>query len=95
VGVSSELTSDLGRKTELEMYLHLDSLQEYWITSPSGPIVTQYVRKGDEWIVCSQKGRDAVLHCEPLDLEISLEAIYVLVEPGEDAHASVSSASET
>ena len=67
------------------MYLHLDSLQVYWIASPSEPIVTPYVRKGDEWIVCSQKGRDATLHCEPLDLEISLEAIYALVGPGEDA----------
>ena len=93
--VSSELISDLGRKTELEMYLHLDSLQEYWIASASEPIVTQYVRQGDEWIVRPQKGRDAVLHCETLDLEISLEAIYVLVEPGEDARDPESSASET
>jgi hypothetical protein len=43
------------------------------------------VRRGDEWIVRSRKNRDATLHSEDLDLEVSLEAIYALVGPGEDA----------
>lgn len=80
VEVTSESTSDRDHQAKLEAYLNLDSLQEYWIASPSRPIITQYVRRGDEWIVRSQKGRGAALRCEALDLELSLEAIYALVD---------------
>ena len=80
VEVTSETTADRDHQTKLEAYLNLESLQEYWIASQSESIVTQYVRRGDAWIVRSLKGRDAMLRCETLDLEISLEAIYALVE---------------
>jgi Uma2 family endonuclease len=80
VEVTSESTSDRDHQAKLEAYLNLDSLQEYWIASPTQPIVTQYVRQEDEWIVHSRKGRDAALRCEALDLELSLEAIYALVD---------------
>jgi Uma2 family endonuclease len=85
VEVTSESTSDRDHQAKLDAYLNLDSLQEYWIASPSTPIITQYVRRGDEWIVRSRKGRDATLPCEALDLKISLDAIYALVETEEDA----------
>ncbi len=80
VEVTSESTSDRDHQAKLEAYLNLDSLQEYWIASPAQPIITQYVRQGDEWIVRSLKGRDAALRCEALNLELSLEAIYALVD---------------
>jgi len=95
VEVTSESTSDRDHQDKLEAYLNLDSLQEYWIASPSEPIVTQYVRRGDEWIVRSLKGHDATLRCEALDLEISLEAIYALVETEKQDAESESSANET
>jgi Uma2 family endonuclease len=95
VEVSSESTADRDHQAKLEAYLNLDSLQEYWIASQSEPIVTQYVRQGNEWIVRPIKGRDATLHSEALTLEISLEAIYALVGPGEDAPESESSANDT
>jgi hypothetical protein len=53
------------------------------------------VRKGDEWIVRSLKGRDAALQGEALDLEISLEAIYALVETEHQAPVSEASAENT
>ena len=80
VEVTSESTSDRDHQDKLEAYLNLDSLQEYWIASPSTPIVTQYVRRGDEWVVRSVSGRDAVLHCESLDVDLPLDAVYDLVE---------------
>jgi Uma2 family endonuclease len=83
VEVTSESTADRDHQAKLEAYLNLDSLQEYWIASPSQPIVTQYVRQGDEWIVHSVKGRDATLQSEALDLQVSLDAIYALVETEE------------
>lgn len=90
VEVTSESTADRDHQAKLEAYLTLDSLQEYWIASQSAPIVTQYVRKGDEWIVRSRKGRDATLHCEALDLAVSLEAIYALVNPEADVPSEAS-----
>jgi Uma2 family endonuclease len=80
VEVTSESTSDRDHQAKLETYLNLDSLREYWIASPSTPIITQYVRRGDEWIVRSITGRDAVLHSEALDLNLPLETVYDLVE---------------
>ena len=80
VEVTSESTSDRDHQAKLEAYLNLDFLREYWIASPSTPIITQYVRRGDEWIVRSITGRDAVLHSEALDLNLPLETVYDLVE---------------
>lgn len=80
VEVTSESTSDRDHQAKLEAYLNLDSLREYWIASPSTPFITQYVRRGDEWIVRSVTGRDAVLRSEALDLDVALEAVYDLVD---------------
>ena len=85
VEVTSESTSDCDHQAKLEAYLNLDSLREYWIASPSTPIITQYVRRGDEWIVRSITGRDAVLRSEALDLDLALDAIYDLVETAPEA----------
>jgi Uma2 family endonuclease len=93
--VTAESTADRDHQAKLEAYLNLDSLQEYWIASQSAPIVTQYVRRGDEWIVRSVKSRDATLRCETLDLEVSLEAIYALVETEAEANGSEVSASNS
>lgn len=94
VEVTSESTSDRDHQEKLEAYLKLDSLQEYWIASQERPIITQYVRKGDEWVVRSVTGRDAVLHCEALGLELSLEAVYTLVETEEGEAETAESSSE-
>lgn len=83
VEVTSDSTSDRDHQAKLEAYPNLDSLQEYWIASPSQVLLTQYVRRGDEWIVRSIKDRDAVIHCQALDVEISMDDIYALVETEE------------
>lgn len=95
VEVTSETTSDRDHQDKLEAYLNLDSLQEYWIASSSEPIITQYVRKGEEWVVRSLKGRDAVLQCEALELEVSLEAVYALIDTEEEVPDSQSSEGES
>lgn len=94
VEVTSESTSDRDHQEKLEAYLKLDSLQEYWIVSQERPIITQYVRKGDEWVVRFVTGRDAVLHCEALGLELPLENIYTLVETEKDETETPASSSE-
>lgn len=83
VEVTSESTSDRDHQEKLEAYLNLDSLQEYWVASPSRALVTQYVRQGDEWVVRSAADRDAHLRCDALDVELSLDAIYALVDTEE------------
>ena len=65
---------------ELDAYLQLDSLQEYWIASPSRILITQYVRQDDEWVVRSVRNREAVLRCEALDIELDMDDIYALVD---------------
>lgn len=80
VEVTSDSTSDRDHQEKLEAYLNLAPLREYWIASPSRALVTQYVRRGDEWVVRSVADRDARLRCDALDVELPLDAIYALVD---------------
>ena len=80
VEVTSDSTSDRDHQEKLEAYLNLDPLREYWIASPSRALITQYVRRGDEWVVRSVADRDARLRCDALDVELPLDAIYALVD---------------
>ena len=88
VEVTSESTSDRDHQEKLEAYLNLESLREYWIASPSRALVTQYVRRGDEWVVRSVADRDARLRCDALDVELPLDAIYALVDTDDTPAAS-------
>jgi Uma2 family endonuclease len=81
VEVLSPSTAKRDQQDKLDAYLGLDTLQEYWIVSPEKVILTQYVRQGDDWIVRSFRDRDATLRCEALDLDLSLGALYTLVDP--------------
>jgi Uma2 family endonuclease len=85
VEVTSPSTADRDHQDKLDAYLQLDSLEEYWIASPSKVLITQYVRQGDDWVVRSVRDRDATLRCEALDVELTLDDIYALVEFEEDA----------
>lgn len=88
VEVTSDSTSDRDHQEKLEAYLNLESLREYWIASPSRALVTQYVRRGDEWVVRSVADRDARLRCDALDVELPLDAIYALVDTDDTPAAS-------
>jgi Uma2 family endonuclease len=80
VEVTSPSTAGRDHQDKLDAYLQLDSLQEYWIASPSRVLITQYVRQGDDWVVRSVRNRDATLHCEALDVTLSLDDLYALVD---------------
>ncbi|PSQ73151.1 MAG: hypothetical protein BRD34_02820, partial [Bacteroidetes bacterium QH_6_64_77] len=80
VEVTSASTADRDHQDKLDAYLQLDSLQEYWIASPSRILITQYVRQDDEWVVRSVRNREAVLRCEALDIELDMDDIYALVD---------------
>ena len=80
VEVTSTSTADRDHQDKLDAYLQLDSLQEYWIASPSRILITQYVRQDDEWVVRSVRNREAVLRCEALDIELDMDDIYALVD---------------
>jgi Uma2 family endonuclease len=88
VEVTSDSTSDRDHQEKLEAYLNLESLREYWIASPSRALVTQYVRRDDEWVVRSVADRDARLRCDALDVELPLDAIYALVDTDDTPAAS-------
>ena len=87
VEVTSESTSDRDHEDKLDAYLQLDSLQEYWIASPSRVLLTQYVRRGDEWIVRLVRGRGSTVHSDALEVDVPTESMYALVETEEDEDA--------
>lgn len=80
VEVTSPSTADRDHQDKLDAYLQLDSLEEYWIASPSKVLITQYVRQGNDWVVRSVRDRGATVHCQALDVELTLDDIYALVE---------------
>ena len=87
VEVTSSSTADRDHQDKLDAYLQLDSLQEYWIASPSKVLITQYVRQEDEWIVRSVRDQEAI-QCGVLDLELAMDDIYALVDTAETDAAS-------
>lgn len=74
---ASTLERDLEDK--LLAYTRLESLQEYWIVSSSQPLVMQYTRRGELWVLQGAVGLDAVVKSDHFGLEIALKAIYTLV----------------
>ncbi|PSQ63126.1 MAG: Uma2 family endonuclease [Bacteroidetes bacterium QH_10_64_19] len=55
VEVTSESTSDRDHEDKLDAYLQLDSLQEYWIASPSRVLLTR--RSMFRWSRCTRSSR--------------------------------------
>jgi len=85
VEVSSESTRDRDHSSKLDAYLDIESLQEYWMVEAREPLVVQYVRRGEEWVVRTTRDLDAMLKCEAFGLEISLSDVYALVDFADEA----------
>jgi len=85
VEVLSESTRDRDHSSKLDAYLDIESLQEYWMVESREPLVVQYVRRGEEWVVRTTRDLDAMLKCEAFGLEISLSDVYALVDFADEA----------
>lgn len=85
VEVLSESTRDRDHSSKLDAYLDIESLQEYWMVEAREPLVVQYVRRGEEWVVRTTRDLDAMLKCEAFGLEISLSDVYALVDFADEA----------
>lgn len=79
VEVSSDSTSDRDRQDKLVAYTQLASLKEYWIVEPGRAFVTQFIRRGEEWVVHTFLGSEATLKSDHFGIEIPLNDIYALV----------------
>ncbi len=85
VEVLSASTRDRDHSSKLDAYLDIESLQEYWMVESREPLVIQYVRRGEEWVVRTTTDLDARLQCEAFGLEISLSDVYALVDFADEA----------
>jgi Uma2 family endonuclease len=80
VEVASPSTAERDRTWKLERYLQLESLHEYWILQTDRAArLQQYVRSGDDWMLRTLSGEEAVLRCETFDLDVPMSELYRLV----------------
>lgn len=79
VEVVSSSSVNMDRKTKLEAYTQLASLQEYWIVEQDEAAITRVFRKGDLWVLDFVSGREKTLVSAGLDVAVSLQDVYALV----------------
>ena len=82
VEVTSPSTADRDRGEKLHAYAQLASLHEYWIVDTDRAAVTQYLRRGEEWVMQAILGVEATVRSTHFELDIPLGEIYrrVLLE---------------
>jgi Uma2 family endonuclease len=87
VEVLSPSTKSRDLTEKLEEYLEIESLAEYWIISTDKPLVRQYARREEGWLLVAYRGLDAALPSDHLGLDLPLAAIYdgiTFEKPGAD-----------
>lgn len=78
VEICSDVTNDRDYLDKLVAYMGLDSLHEYWIVDSGRAFVTQFIRRGEEWIVHAFLGAEATLDSDHFGIKIPLNDIYAL-----------------
>lgn len=76
VEVLSPSTEKYDRAAKFEQYQSIASLVEYVLVNQDVAFVTQYIRRGEEWIYRSFMELTDVVKLESLDCEITLSEIY-------------------
>jgi Uma2 family endonuclease len=81
VEVLSRSTEDYDKNDKFFTYQNLESFQEYVLISQHKPIVQRYVKqKNGDWVIKATIGLKSKVYFESVDVELSLEDIYDLVE---------------
>ena len=81
VEVLSKSTEDYDKNDKFFTYQNIESFQEYVLISQHKPIVQRYVKqKNGDWVIKATIGLKSKVYFESVDVELSLEDIYDLVE---------------
>lgn len=83
IEVLSESTAEQDRGDKLVAYTRMASLKEYWLVESDRPLVLQYVRRGEDWVLHAVLGLEAAVQSEHFSIEIPMRDIYRLVLPEE------------
>lgn len=76
VEVLSPTTETYDRGKKRHWYQSLDSLSEILLISQDVPVIEQFVRQGDDWIVRTAEGLEAVLPLPSIQAELALAEAY-------------------
>lgn len=81
VEVLSRSTEDYDKNDKFLTYQNIASFQEYVLISQHKPIVQRYVKQKDgNWVIKATIGLKSKVYFESVNVEVSLEDIYDLVE---------------
>jgi Uma2 family endonuclease len=76
VEVLSPSTEAYDRGKKLRWYQSLDSLSELLLIPQDVPVIEQYVRQGDIWLLRTAEGLEAVLPLPSIQAELALAEVY-------------------
>lgn len=81
IEVLSRSTEDYDKNDKFFTYQNIESFQEYVLISQEKPVVQQYIRQKDgNWKIKATIGLNSTVYFESVDVELSLEDVYDLVE---------------
>lgn len=80
--VLSPSTEAYSRGRKLRWYQSLDSLSELVLVSQDLPLIEQYVRQGDGWLLRTAEGLAAVLPLPSIQSELALAEVYHKIDFG-------------
>ncbi len=81
VEVLSKSTEEYDKNEKYLTYKNIETFEEYVLISQNKPIVLQYIRQEDgDWKIKATIGLGSKVYFESVDVELSLEEIYDLVE---------------
>lgn len=76
IEVLSATTLEADLEQKLLAYIRLDSVQEYWIVSVGRPLIMQYVRRAEEWVLHAIVGLSSTVKSEHLGIGIGMQDVY-------------------
>lgn len=76
IEVLSPSTESFDRGAKFLRYRHIESLQEYYLVSQEQPLIEQYIRQGENWILREIAGLELAFELPAIGCKLALSEIY-------------------
>jgi len=80
IEILSDSTEVIDRKTKLDQYYSLSSVQSYLLVTQDSPKIESYTRQEVGWLYQTIEGLDATLKIDAIECELQLADVYEKVQ---------------
>jgi len=76
IEILSPSTEAFDRGGKFARYRRIESLREYYLVSQDEPLIEQYVRQGESWLLTEIAGLDATVNLAAIGCTLTLKEVY-------------------